>query len=130
MIPFIAKWVKDGDSPGFYYDRQGNYSRYQILQKRGESWKDFMKRVPLSADGKKFNYTRQWKAGAYDFYFERKITAIDVNRITIDAPIVHSMEQKYGGGAIYHYETPRRVTEVGIENLRLSKEKLCWNWPL
>jgi hypothetical protein len=117
-----VRWVKDGDSPGFYYDRPGNYSRYQILQKEGERWSDFVKRIPLSEDGKTFNFTRQWEAGAYDFYFERKITAIEGNRITIDVPIVHSMEQRYGGGAIYHYETPGRVMEVGIENLRLVSE--------
>jgi hypothetical protein len=117
-----VRWVKDGNSPGFYYDRPGSYSKYQILQQEGESWSDFVKRVPLSADGKRFDFTRQWEAGAYDFYFERKITAVEGNLITINAPIVHSMEQKYGGGAVYHYETPRRVREVGIENLRLVSE--------
>ena len=117
-----VRWVRDGDSPGFYYERSGSYSRYQILQKTGESWSAFVKRVPLSADGKTFNFTRQWEAGAYDFYFERKITAVEGNRITIDAPIVHAMDQRYGRGSVYHYKTPGRVTEVGIENLRLVSE--------
>lgn len=117
-----VSWVKNGDHPGLYFYRHGHYKRYQFLQKKGETWSDFVKRMPLSADGKKFNFTRQWEAGEYDFYFERNITAIDENLITIDAPIVHSMEQKYGGGAIYHYETPGRIREVGIENLRLISE--------
>jgi hypothetical protein len=115
-------WVKDGDAPGFYYQRLGYDSQYRLLQKQDESWDDFVKRVPLSEDGKKFDFTRQWEAGEYDFYFERRIVKVEGNRITIDAPIVHTMEDVFGGGAIYQYETPRRVIEVGIENLRLISE--------
>lgn len=115
-------WLKDGKAPGFYYQRLGYDSQYHILQEENESWDDFVERIPLSEDGKKFDFTQQWKAGEYDFYFERGITGIEGNRITIDAPIVHSMEAKYGGGAIYHYETPGRISEIGIENLRLVSE--------
>ena len=116
------RWIKEGDTPGFYYQRLGYDRQYSMLQKQDESWDDFLKRVPLSEDGKTFDFTRQWEAGEYDFYFERCITDIEGNRITIDVPIVHSMEHGYGGGAIYKYETPGRVTEVGIENLRLVSE--------
>lgn len=117
-----ARWVKDGEAPGFYYQRSGSYSKHSLLQKHDENWDDFVKRVPLSEDGKMFNLTRQWEAGDYDFHFERRIVGIDGNRITIDAPIVHSMAQEYGGGAIYHYETAGRVLEVGVENLHLVSE--------
>jgi hypothetical protein len=117
-----VRWVKDGKAPGFYYQRLGYDSQCKMLQKEGESWEEFKKRVPLTKDGKKFDFTRQWEPGSYDFYFERKITAISGNKVTIDAPIVHAMEQKCGGGAIYNYGTPGRVTEVGIENLRLVSE--------
>ena len=117
-----ARWVKDGEEPGFYYQRIDVHSQYRILRKPGERWEDFKKRVPLSEDGEKLDFTQQWEPERYHFYFERRITTIEGNRITIDAPIVHAMEQKYGGGAIFHYETSGRVTEVGIENLRLISE--------
>jgi hypothetical protein len=117
-----VRWVKDGKAPGFYYQRLGYDSQYKMLQRTGESWEAFKKRVPLSKDGKKFDFTRQWEPGKYDFYFERTITAIAGNRVTIDAPIVQGMGQKFGGGAIYNYGTPGRVTEAGIENLRLVSE--------
>jgi hypothetical protein len=116
------RWVKDGEAPGFYYQRLGYDSQYRLLQQGDESWDDFIKRVPLSEDGKMFDFTRQWEVGEYDLYFERRINCIEGNRITIDIPIVHSMETAYGGGAIFHYETPGRITEVGIENLRLISE--------
>ena len=116
------RWIKDGDAPGFYYQRLGYDNQYRILKKEDESWEDFEKRIPLSEDNKKFDFTLQWKAGDYDFYFERRITKIKGNRIYIDIPIVHTMEAAYGGGEIYHYKTPSRITEVGIENLRLISE--------
>jgi hypothetical protein len=117
-----VRWEKNGDAPGFYYQRPGSYSKYGLLKEGDERWDDFVKRVPLSEDGKTLNVTRQWEAGNYDFYFERRIVRVDGNRITIDAPVVHSMDQKYGGGAVYLYEIPERVMEVGIENLRLVSE--------
>jgi hypothetical protein len=116
------RWVKDGEAPGFYYQRLGYDSQYRILQMDGESWAEFKKRVPLSEDGMNFDFTRQWEPGEYDFYFERRITGVEGNHITIDIPIFHSIETAYGGGAIYHYETPGRITEVGIENLHLVSE--------
>ncbi len=117
-----VRWVKDDEAAGFYYQRLDSHSKYCLLQRPDETWDDFVKRVPLSEDGKTFDVTRQWEAGDYDFYFERRIVGVEANRITIDAPIVHSMDQKYGGGAIYHYEPAGRVREVGIENLRLISE--------
>ena len=115
------RWIKDGVAPGFYYQRTG-HDNYSILIKDNESWEEFVKRIPLSEDNKKFDFTLQWKAGDYDFYFERRITKIKGNRIYIDIPIVHTMEAAYGGGEIYHYKTPSRITEEGIENLRLISE--------
>ncbi len=116
------RWVKESEAPGFYYQRLGYDSQYRILQKGGETWSEFKKRVPLSEDGMQFDFTKQWEPGEYDFYFERRITRIERNRITIDIPIVHSMATGFGGGAIYHYKTPGRITEVGVENLRLVSE--------
>jgi hypothetical protein len=117
-----VRWEKDGDHSGFYFERPASSSKYRILQAEGESWSDFVARVPLAADGKTMDVTRQWAAGDFDFHFERKIVSIDGNRITIDAPIMQSMDKRYGGGAIFHYEAPDRLTEVGIEHLRMVSE--------
>ena len=61
---------------------------------------------------------RQWEPGTYDFRFDRTITAIEGNRITIDAPMGNAFEREYGGGWVYKYEYPERIEQVGIENLR------------
>lgn len=66
--------------------------------------------------------TTQWSAGGYDLTFERTITAIEGNRITLDAPVVNALEEKYGGGFVYRYEQKGRLDHVGVENLRLESE--------
>lgn len=66
--------------------------------------------------------TKQWTAGGYDLRFERIVTAIKGNRITLDAPVVNAMDGKYGGGFIYRFTETGRVTQVGIEHLRLVSE--------
>lgn len=71
--------------------------------------------------------TKIWKwendPHAFDFHFERKIAAIDGNRITLDAPTVNAMEDKYGGGFVYKYTEQGAVTQCGFEHLRLIAGK-------
>lgn len=60
--------------------------------------------------------------GGFSFYhmrFEREITAIAGNRITLDAPTVNAMEDQYGGGFVYKYTEQGAISQSGIERLRL-----------
>ncbi|GAB2812812.1 hypothetical protein GCM10027043_10580 [Ferruginibacter profundus] len=66
--------------------------------------------------------TRQWTAAEYDLKFERIITKISGNTITIDNPVVMSMETQYGGGEIFKYNFDGRISGCGIENLYLESE--------
>lgn len=61
-----------------------------------------------------------WKPGERDIYWDRKITAIDGDKITIDAPLTTALDSAYGGGKIARYDWPGRINKVGIENLRLQ----------
>lgn len=63
-------------------------------------------------------YSISWKAGAVDLSVERKIVAIEGNRIQIDAPIFCAIDQQYGGGQVYKYTYNGRVQNVGLENIR------------
>ncbi len=58
-----------------------------------------------------------------NFRFQREIAAIDGNRITLDAPTVQPMEDKYGGGFVYRYEEEGALHQVGVEHLRLVASK-------
>jgi hypothetical protein len=66
--------------------------------------------------------TKQWKGSDYNLSYEREIVAINGDKITIDNPIVMSMETKYGGGEIFKYEYKGRIKEVGIENMLFESE--------
>ena len=78
-----------------------------------------MDSIPPRSDG---NPISSWKPGDFDLYFDRVITAIDGNRITIDAPLGNSLDQRYGGGRVYPYDYPGRIDKVGVENLRAHSE--------
>ncbi len=59
-----------------------------------------------------------WKAADYDFLFDRVVTKVEGNFVTLDAPLGNSLDHNYGGGWIYKYEYPGRIENVGIENIR------------
>ena len=59
-----------------------------------------------------------WKPGGYDMKFDRTIVAIADDRVMVDAPIVQSLDKKYGGGFLYKYTYPGRIENVGLEKLR------------
>ncbi len=78
--------------------------------------------------------TRQWTAEEYNFSFERVITKIEDNLIYIDNPIVMQIEEQYGGGEVYAYVFPERISEVGISDMYLGSvyahdrdEEHAWN---
>jgi hypothetical protein len=59
-----------------------------------------------------------WQPGSKDLNFDRVITAISGNRVTVDAPLTNAFEQRYGGADVYAYRWPGRIEQVGIENLK------------
>jgi len=59
----------------------------------------------------------QWKAQKW--IFERKITAIDGNVIYLDIPVAASIERKWGGAVVYKYTDSGRISNIGIENMRV-----------
>lgn len=66
--------------------------------------------------------TKQWSAGGYNLNFERTVTGIKGNRIQLDAPVVNAMDAKYGGGFVYKFTEEGRLSQVGVENIRLVSE--------
>lgn len=58
-----------------------------------------------------------WKPGDRDIYFDRTITNIVGNTLTIDAPITTALDSTYGGASIYFYTWEGRINNCGVENL-------------
>ena len=60
------------------------------------------------------------KPGSCDIVWDRVIKSIEGDRITVDAPITTAIEKDFGGGSVENYSWPGRISNVGIENLRLE----------
>ncbi len=86
-----------------------------------ERWIDElgMNRIPPRDDGRPVH---QWEPETYRLPFDRIITAIEGRTITLDAPLTTAIDQQYGGGYVVKHEYPRRIEQVGVENLRAVSE--------
>lgn len=60
--------------------------------------------------------TRQWEP--FNLDYDRVITRIDGDRITVDAPLVCAIEARWGGGEVLSIDTAERIRHVGVENIR------------
>lgn len=76
-----------------------------------------MDRIPPDRDGTK---STQWSP--FNLAFDRVITALEGNRVTVDAPLANSIDARWGGGRVVPYADPARITRSGVENLRAVSE--------
>ncbi|HUH33127.1 MAG TPA: hypothetical protein VLZ28_04185, partial [Daejeonella sp.] len=63
-----------------------------------------------------------WTAATYRTTFERRITAVNGNTISIDIPIVDPIEQTYGGAEVFKSNVPGRISNSGVENMRIESD--------
>ncbi|MCF0073972.1 DUF6298 domain-containing protein [Dyadobacter sp. CY261] len=61
-----------------------------------------------------------WKPGQRDITWDRTITAISGKRITIDAPVTTALDTEFGGGFVIPYQWNGRISQTGVENLRIE----------
>jgi hypothetical protein len=61
-----------------------------------------------------------WKPGQREIYWDRKVTKVEGNSITFDAPITTALDVKYGGGLVSKYTWPGRISQTGVENLKIQ----------
>jgi hypothetical protein len=61
------------------------------------------------------NSTQQW--AAFNLDFERVVTAIEGDTVTIDAPLLCAIEQRWGGGSLLPYDDSPRLRDCGVEQL-------------
>jgi hypothetical protein len=66
--------------------------------------------------------TPQSRWQPFDIDWDRVVTDVQGNTITIDAPITCAIEKRWGGGEILKYDDPGRIERVGVENLRAVSE--------
>ena len=79
-----------------------------------------MDRIPIGKNPRE--KTEQWKPQDFTFAFERTVVRLESGTMFFDAPLPQSFDRQYGGGFVRKSRAPKRVTECGIENLRLVSE--------
>ena len=60
------------------------------------------------------------RPGNLDLHFDRTVTAVRGNTITIDIPLTNSIARKDGGGTVIPYTWPGRIGRVGVEFLSIK----------
>jgi hypothetical protein len=61
-----------------------------------------------------------WRPGTLDVHFGRTVTAVDGETITLDAPLPLALDAKLSKCKVRPYSWPGRISNVGIEGLRLE----------
>ena len=76
-----------------------------------------------------------WKPGDMDISWDRTVTSIAGNKVTINAPLTAAVDSQFGGAKIYTYQWTGRISESGVENLTMisdynkqypKDEDHCW----
>lgn len=65
-----------------------------------------------------------WEVDRYPIIYNRFITNISGNGITIDAPVYNHLDKSLSQSYIYKYDRAGLVTNVGFENIRVEIESL------
>jgi len=63
-----------------------------------------------------------WSVNQFNIIYNRFITDITGNQITVDAPVYNHLDKSLSQSYIYTYDRQNLVTNVGIENLRIDIE--------
>ena len=63
-----------------------------------------------------------WKPGQLDILWERTLSAIREETVEFDVPLTCSLDRKFGEASMAVQTWPGRISNVGIENLRLVSE--------
>ncbi len=58
-----------------------------------------------------------WLPGKMDIRWDRVLTHLDGDSVTLDAPLTTALDVKHGGGRLQVYSWPGRISQVGVENL-------------
>ena len=109
-------------------------SRITICRPSTQEWIDYLGCASFGG-GKRMGYWA-WHPGEIDLRWNRQITAVKGNQVTLNAPITCSIEQRWCGAKAMVYEDKGKISECGVENLSLESdydharpldEDHCWD---
>ena len=63
-----------------------------------------------------------WKPETYVQKYERTVTAVDGDSITVDVGIPCTIQENFGGGQVFRVKPDRRISHCGVENMKIVSE--------
>lgn len=88
-----------------------------IAPLKGETPREAFERFRRYGEKTDMNGTEQWKEGERDLLFERRVTTVNGDEITLDIPLTNAFQQEFGGGSICKYTFEQRIQKCGVENM-------------
>jgi len=111
FVPVGARCVSVRDSTGFAVGQT-----VLVVRHSNAAWISAIGMDRIKPRESAPESTRQWTP--FDLKFDRVITAVEGNRITVDAPIACAIERRWGGGTLVRYRDEGRIQHCGVESLR------------
>lgn len=65
---------------------------------------------------------KNWKPEGYVQRYERRITHVDGDTITIHTGVPCTIQQNFGGGTILRLKADKRISHVGVEAMKIVSE--------
>ncbi|MGH3648312.1 MAG: discoidin domain-containing protein [Micromonosporaceae bacterium] len=140
-VPVGARTLTVSDGSGF---RVGD--SVVVVRTPNQSWIDAVGMDSCTTKGTSYDTSdvsgvtclseTVWTPSSRTIHYERTITAVNGNQLTIDSPVVNPMQSQFGGGAVYKYTFGGRISNVGVEHLRAdsaytsSTDEAHANWAV
>jgi hypothetical protein len=90
--------------------------RVLVLHPVTAEWIHFMGMDMLARDGK----PQTWIPAGSVIRTDRVVDSVLGDRITLDVPLSDALDSRYTAASLVRYSFPGRITEVGVEGLRIT----------
>ena len=90
--------------------------RVLVLRPVTTDWIHFMGMDTLLGDSQ----PQTWIRAGSVIRTDRVVESVDGDRVTLDAPLSDALDSQFTAASLVHYSFPGRITEVGVEGLRIE----------
>jgi hypothetical protein len=116
--PILDDYVPSGTASFRVHNASRFHAGDRVLIQRpvGQEWIHSMGMDTLVRDAK----PQTWIKAGTIIRTDRVIKSVANNRITLDVPVTDALEARYGRSSLVRYSFPGRITNVGVEGLRVE----------
>ena len=108
------------NSTCFHVNDPENYNPGDLICITRQSTQEWIEQTEMDYFGGGLKNYFAWKPGSRDIIWDRQVTAVEDNTITIDAPLTLSIDSQLGPGFVRKYSWPGRIEKCAVENIRFT----------